>query len=186
MVSSYFVALRCDDQKATLALRRGSWSHQPAQTPPVGIFGCNVWKVMSQHLFLNVMPNNYTVGGKQKVWCDHGMKHDTWSKCSKFIKIWLSSCYSLTTYSLRFKIKVMFGHKQRYEIKVTFSEISLKLRQTNWNVARNNVNVVADELLSQITIWTCLIIDIWTRRCRRTSTRFYALLCHPPKMADFQ
>jgi hypothetical protein len=41
----------------------------------------------------------------------------------------------------------MFGHKQRYEIKVTFGEISLKLRQTNWNVARDNVNVVVDELL---------------------------------------
>jgi hypothetical protein len=43
----------------------------------------------------------------------------------------------LTEYSLRFKIKVTFG------------EISLKLRQTNWNVARNNVNVVADELPSR-------------------------------------
>ena len=36
----------------------------------------------------------------------------------------------------------------RYEIKVTFGEISLKLRQTNWNVAINNVNVVVDELPS--------------------------------------
>ena len=31
------------------------------------------------------------------------------------------------------KIKVTFGHKLRYEIKVTFGEISHKLRQTNWN-----------------------------------------------------
>jgi hypothetical protein len=30
----------------------------------------------------------------------------------------------------------------RYEIKVTFSEISLKLRQTNWNVAKNNVRAM--------------------------------------------
>jgi hypothetical protein len=46
-----------------------------------------------------------------------------------------------------------------YEIKVTFGEIS---RQTNWNVARNNVNVVADELLSYIIVYTCWTIDIWT------------------------
>jgi len=50
----------------------------------------------------------------------------------------------------------------RYEIKVTFGEISLKLCQTNWNVDRNNVNVVADELPSQITIYIFLAIDIWT------------------------
>jgi hypothetical protein len=67
-------------------------------------------------------------------------------------------------YSLCFKIKVTFGHKLRYEIKVMFGEISLKLRQTNWNVARNNVNVVVDELPSQITHYTCSTIDIWTRR----------------------
>jgi hypothetical protein len=34
-------------------------------------------------------------------------------------------------YSLRFKIKITFGHKLHYEIKATFGEISLKLRQTN-------------------------------------------------------
>jgi hypothetical protein len=44
-----------------------------------------------------------------------------------------------------------------------FGEIFLKLCQTDWNVARNNVSVVADELQSQITIYTCLRIDIWTR-----------------------
>ena len=60
-------------------------------------------------------------------------------------------------------MKVTFGHKLCYVTKVTFSEISLKLRQTNWNVAKNNVNVVADELPSQITVYTCLTIDIWTR-----------------------
>jgi hypothetical protein len=56
----------------------------------------------------------------------------------------------------------MFGHKLRYKIKVTFGEIFLKLRQTNWIFARNNVSVVADELPSQITIYTCLTNDIWT------------------------
>jgi hypothetical protein len=54
-------------------------------------------------------------------------------------------------YSLRFKTKVTFGHNLRYETKGTFGETSLKLCQTNWNVARNNVNVVADELPSQST-----------------------------------
>jgi hypothetical protein len=38
----------------------------------------------------------------------------------------------------------MFGHPLRYKIKVPFGAISLKLRQTNWNVAKNNVNVVAN------------------------------------------
>jgi hypothetical protein len=54
-------------------------------------------------------------------------------------------------YSLRFKTKVTFGHNLGYETKDRFGEISLKLRQTNWNVARNSVNVVADELPSQST-----------------------------------
>jgi hypothetical protein len=44
----------------------------------------------------------------------------------------------------------MFGHKLRYEIKITFGEMFLKLYQTNWNVAKNNVHVVVDELPSQI------------------------------------
>ena len=89
-------------------------------------------------------------------------------------------------YSLRFKIKVTFGHKLRCKIKVMFGEIFLKLRQTNWNVARNNVNVVVDELPSQITVYNRLTIDIWTRRCRCTSTRFYALWRHLPKLTGFQ
>jgi hypothetical protein len=37
----------------------------------------------------------------------------------------------------------------RYKTKGTFGEISLKLRQMNHNVAKNDVNVVADELPSQ-------------------------------------
>jgi hypothetical protein len=55
--------------------------------------------------------------------------------------------YVQIKYSLPFKIEVTFGHKMRYEIKVAFGEISLKLCQTNWNVAINNV-VVVDELPS--------------------------------------
>ena len=41
-----------------------------------------------------------------------------------------------------------------------FGEISLKLCQRNWNVARNNVNVVVDELPNQITIYNCLTIEL--------------------------
>jgi hypothetical protein len=55
---------------------------------------------------------------------------------------WVSWEAMSTLYSLRFKIKVTFGHKLHYKIKVPFGEISIKLRQTNWNVARNNVNVL--------------------------------------------
>jgi hypothetical protein len=92
----------------------------------------------------------------------------------------------LALYSLRSKIKVTFGPKLHYERKYTFGEISLKLHQTYWNVARNNVKVVGDELPFQITIYTCLTIDIWTRRRWSTSMRFYALWYHPSKMAGFQ
>ena len=63
-----------------------------------------------------------------------------------------------------FQIKVAFGQKIRYEIKVTFGEISLKLCQTNWNVTIYNVKVVANELPSQLGVYTCLTIGIWTRR----------------------
>ena len=82
-------------------------------------------------------------------------------------------------YSIRFKIKVKFGHKLHYEIKVMFGEISLKLHQTNWNVARINVSIVVDELTSQMIVYTWLTIDIWNQQNRRTSTGFYALWCHP-------
>jgi hypothetical protein len=49
-------------------------------------------------------------------------------------------------YSLCFKINVTFGHKLRYEIKVKFGEISLKLRPMDWNVVIHNVNVDVDKL----------------------------------------
>ena len=65
----------------------------------------------------------------------------------------------LLMYSLRFKIKVTLGHKMRYEIKVTFGENSLKLRQTNWKVVIFNVNVVVDELSSQITVY--ILFNNW-------------------------
>jgi hypothetical protein len=64
-------------------------------------------------------------------------------------------------HKLRHAIKVMFGHKLHHAIKVMFGEFFLKIRQTDWNVAKNIVNVVVDELPSQITIYTCLIIDVW-------------------------
>jgi hypothetical protein len=61
----------------------------------------------------------------------------------------ITTHHTLHNYSLRFKTKVTFGHDLRYETKGTFGKISLKLHQTNWYVARNNVNVVDDELPSQ-------------------------------------
>ena len=68
-------------------------------------------------------------------------------------KIFITSAKHCLTnrYSLRFISKVTFGHNLCYETKDTFGKISFKLRQTNWNVAINNVNVVADELPSQST-----------------------------------
>ena len=54
----------------------------------------------------------------------------------------------MVNYSIRFKIKDMFGYKLRYKMKVTFGENSLKLCQTNWDVAINNVNIFIDELPS--------------------------------------
>jgi hypothetical protein len=61
----------------------------------------------------------------------------------------------LGRYSLRFRRKVTFGHELCYKIKATFGETSLKLRQTNWNVVKNNVDVVVDELPSQMAVYTC-------------------------------
>ena len=66
-------------------------------------------------------------------------------------------------------------------IKVTFGKFYLKLCQMNWIVAKSNVNGVVDELPSQKTIYTCLTINIWTRRCWHASTWFYALRGHPSK-----
>jgi hypothetical protein len=102
-------------------------------------------------------------------------KKERKKKCCKMVNN-VSTCNLISfKSSLRFEIKDTFGHKLRYKIKVTFGEISLKLCQTNWNVDRNNVNVVADELPSQITIYTFLAIDIWTRQHRRSFMRFGAI-----------
>ena len=86
-------------------------------------------------------------------------------------------------YSLHFKIIVMFGHKLLYEIKVTFSEISFKLRQTNWNVAINKVNVVVDKLPSQITVY--IFFNNWYLDLA-ASMHINTVRCHPPKMVSFQ
>jgi hypothetical protein len=69
------------------------------------------------------------------------------------------------------KKKITFGQQLRFKIKVAFGEIYLEHRQMNWNVAIINANVVVDELPSQIIIYTCLTINIWSRRSR------HAVLC---------
>jgi hypothetical protein len=66
------------------------------------------------------------------------------------------------------KLKNTFGQNMHDKIKVTFGEISLKLCQTNRTLAINNVNFVADELPSQITVYACTTIDNWTRRRQHT------------------
>ena len=53
--------------------------HRPLASPAV-----IVRKVVGQHLFLNIIPSNFTVGSGRKVWCDRGM--------------------SLKNYGLKFKI----------------------------------------------------------------------------------
>ena len=44
------------------------WHHPP--TSPAVI----MWKVVGQHLFLNIIPNNFTAGAGRKSWCDWGMR----------------------------------------------------------------------------------------------------------------
>jgi hypothetical protein len=61
-------------------------------------------------------------------------------------------------------------------------EISLKLHQMNLIVAKINWNIVANELPSQSVVYTCLTIDVWTRRRRRG---FMCFRCYPPKLAGF-
>ena len=38
--------------------------------PSIGTSGLIMWKVASQHLFLNRIPNKYAARSKQKGWCD--------------------------------------------------------------------------------------------------------------------
>ena len=59
---------------------------------PSAFLAVIVWKVMGQHLFLNIIPNNFTVRTAQKVWCDRSMN---WSEGSKGI-MWCSSLLSYT------------------------------------------------------------------------------------------
>ena len=76
--------------------------------------------------------------------CTQGSKAANQRNCCRYIDstIWPTTCCFELTYSLCFQIKVTFGHKLRYEIKITFGEISLKLLQTNWNVAKNNIETM--------------------------------------------
>ena len=48
----------------------GQFRHHPLLASPVVI----MWKVEGQHLFLNIIPNNFTAGTGRKVWCDQGMR----------------------------------------------------------------------------------------------------------------
>ena len=49
-----------------------------------------VWKVVGQHLFMNIIPNNFTVGTERKVWCDQGMSlRSTWFSC--WYNVWENS-----------------------------------------------------------------------------------------------
>ena len=47
----------------------GRFQHHPSASPAIII----MWKVVGQHLFLNLIPGNFIAGTKQKVWCDRGM-----------------------------------------------------------------------------------------------------------------
>ena len=46
----------------------GQFKYHPLASPAL-----IVWKMMGQHLFLNIIPNNFKVGTGQKLWCDQGM-----------------------------------------------------------------------------------------------------------------
>jgi hypothetical protein len=50
------------------------WSHQPIQTPYVGISGCNSVKNGGPTSISEHNPYNFMVGTEWKVWCDQGMR----------------------------------------------------------------------------------------------------------------
>ena len=50
-------------------LARG-WSHRWVLTLSVDISTVIVWKMVGQHLFLNIIPKNFTAGIGWKLWCD--------------------------------------------------------------------------------------------------------------------
>ena len=54
------------------AYHTGQFEHHPSASSAV-----IVWKVVGQHLFLNIVPNNYTARTGRKVWCDRGMSLST-------------------------------------------------------------------------------------------------------------
>ena len=107
---------------------------------------CSIW--LSSHCPLHSQNHKQISSSKLPKWTTVTKSHNI-SQTAKHTR---NKTSWIIIYSIRFKIKVTFGHKLRYKIKVTCGEISLKLRQTNWNVAMFNVNVVVDELPSQITI----------------------------------
>ena len=47
----------------------GQYWHHPSASPAV-----IMWKVVGQHLFLNIVPNNFTARTEREVWCDRGMR----------------------------------------------------------------------------------------------------------------
>ena len=47
----------------------GQFRHHPSASPAL-----IVRKVVGHHLFLNIIPNNFTVRTERKVWCDRGMR----------------------------------------------------------------------------------------------------------------
>ena len=86
------------------------------------------------------------------------------------------------------KSKLVTPSVSKWKLRLVkfFSNFAKRTRMLSKKKCKNNVNVVANELPSQITIYTCSTIDIWTWWRRRTSTQFYALQCHPPRMVCFQ
>ena len=52
-------------------------SHQPIQTPSIGMSGCNNVKSGGPHLYLNIIPTNFIAGNGRKFWCDRGMRLGT-------------------------------------------------------------------------------------------------------------
>ena len=65
------------------AILRGS-SHQPHMAQYVSISNYTSVKMVGQHLFLNIIHNNFTTRTKRKVWCDWGPEdQQQWSLWSR-------------------------------------------------------------------------------------------------------
>ena len=68
--------LRLCPGRMTISYRWNGWGadhtgqfwHHPSASPTL-----IVWKVVGQHLFLNIIPTNFMARTKQKSWCDWGM-----------------------------------------------------------------------------------------------------------------